>query len=51
MKPQVFDLTPALKTDAPNLLAIEITRTSRASFYGVGGITKPSFLFTGPTLR
>lgn len=50
MKPAVYDLTAALKAGGDNLLAIEIQKNSAADFYGVGGLTRPSFVFKGPKL-
>lgn len=49
--PAVFDLTEHLKTDGLNLLAMEVIRNSNANEIGLGGILRPSFLFTGPRLE
>jgi hypothetical protein len=49
-KPGVFDLTPAVQGEGPNVLAIEVFRNSVANELGTGGIFRPSFLFTGPSI-
>jgi hypothetical protein len=48
--PAVFDLTEGIRYDAENLLAIQVIRNSAANEIGIGGILRPSFLFTGPQL-
>jgi len=48
-KPAVFDLTDEIRT-GDNLLAIQIVRNSAANEIGLGGLIRPSFLFTGPRL-
>lgn len=50
-KPFVFDLTDAARGGPDNVLAIQIVRNSKANEIGVGGIMRPSFLFTGPRLE
>ena len=46
-KPVVFDLTPALQP-GENTIAIRIVRNQSLNELGVGGLFRPSFLFTGP---
>jgi len=46
-QPAVFDLTPALKA-GENQLLIRIVRNQSLNEIGVGGLFRPSFLFTGP---
>ena len=46
-QPAVFDLTPALKP-GENQLLIRIVRNQSLNEIGVGGLFRPSFLFTGP---
>ncbi len=46
-KPMVFDLTAHL-TEGENLIAIQVIRNGKANEIGLGGILRPSFLFTGP---
>jgi beta-galactosidase len=50
-KPFVFDLTDAAAAGRDNVLAIQIIRNSKANEIGLGGILRPSFLFTGPRLE
>lgn len=49
--PFLFDLTDAIHYDKPNLIAIQIVRNSKANELGLGGIIRPSFVFTGPQLE
>jgi hypothetical protein len=46
-QPAVFDLTPALK-GGENTLTVRIVRNAALNEIGVGGLFRPSFLFTGP---
>jgi hypothetical protein len=50
-KPFQFDLSDAVKAEGDNVLAIQIVRNSKANEIGLGGILRPSFLFTGPKLE
>ncbi len=45
--PFTFDLTEAAKPGMRNLLAIKVVRNSAANEIGLGGILRPSFIFTG----
>jgi len=47
-QPAVFDLTPGIREEGENLLAIKISRLTNMWELGMGGIFRPSFLFTGP---
>lgn len=47
-KPMVFDLTSEVNYDEENMLAVQVVRTSKLNELGLGGILRPSFLFTGP---
>lgn len=47
-EPMVFDLTRGLDGSGENLLAIQVIRTRKFNEIGLGGILRPSFLFTGP---
>lgn len=49
--PFLFDLTDAIHYDKPNLIAIQVVRNSKANEIGLGGIIRPSFVFTGPQLE
>lgn len=49
--PVVFDLTDETLFGGENLLALQIVRNSAANEIGVGGLLRPSFLFTGPRLE
>lgn len=49
--PAEYDLTDAIKPGAENVLAIQIIRNSSANELGLGGIIRPSFIFTGPKLE
>ncbi len=49
--PAVFDLTDELKPEGENVLALMIVRNSAANEIGLGGILRPSFVFTGPRLE
>jgi hypothetical protein len=48
--PAAFDLTEGIRHGQENLLAIQVIRNSAANEIGVGGILRPSFIFTGPQL-
>lgn len=48
-KPAAFDLTDEVR-QGDNLLAIQIIRNSAANEIGLGGLIRPSFLFSGPRL-
>ena len=47
-RPAEFDLIAAIEKDGDNLLAIEIVRNVALNELGVGGLFRPSFLYTGP---
>ena len=47
-RPAEFDLTAAIDQEGDNLLAIEIVRNVALNELGVGGLFRPSFLYTGP---
>ncbi len=49
--PAQFDLTGAVKLGEENTLAIMVVRNSAANEIGLGGILRPSFVFTGPRLK
>ena len=49
--PFVFDLTESMDYDGENLLAVQVVRNSKANEIGLGGIIRPSFIFTGPRLE
>ena len=49
--PAEFDLTEGIKYDGDNVVAIEVVRNSAANEIGLGGLIRPSFLFTGPRLE
>lgn len=49
--PFLYDLTEGVNYDGENLLAIQVVRNSKANEIGVGGIIRPSFVFTGPQLE
>ncbi len=49
--PFVFDLTDGIDYKGTNLLAIQVMRNSKANEIGLGGIIRPSFVFTGPRLE
>jgi hypothetical protein len=49
--PFVFDLTDGVRYEGDNLLAVQVVRNSKANEIGLGGILRPSFLFTGPRLE
>ncbi len=46
-----FDLTDAIHTDKPNLLAVQIKHSIVANELGTGGLFRPSFVFVGPRLE
>jgi len=46
----VFDLTEGIKYDGDNLVAIQVVRHGEADTIRMGGIIRPSFIFTGPRL-
>lgn len=48
--PAIFDLTKDMDVEHDNVLAIHINRTGGVNEIGVGGLFRPSFLFTGPKL-
>lgn len=52
-KPFVFDLTEAtlFGSGQKNLLAIKVVRNSLINEIGLGGLLRPSFLFTGPRVE
>ena len=50
-RPFLFDLTDHIHYQSDNLLAIQIIRNSKANEIGIGGLIRPSFLFTGPRLE
>jgi hypothetical protein len=50
-KPAAFDLTDEVIYDAENLLAIDVVRNGNANEIGLGGLLRPSFVFTGPRLE
>jgi hypothetical protein len=50
-KPALFDLTEGVRYEGDNLLAIQVIRNSKANEIGLGGILRPSFIFTGPRLE
>jgi hypothetical protein len=47
-RPAEFNLTDAVDQGGDNLLAIEIVRNVPINELGIGGLFRPSFLFTGP---
>lgn len=49
-RPAVFDLTDGIRYDGENVLAIQVVRNSMANELGLGGLLRPSYLFTGPRL-
>ncbi|HVF09367.1 MAG TPA: DUF4838 domain-containing protein, partial [Abditibacteriaceae bacterium] len=49
--PSAFDLTDDIKAEGENVLVLQIVRNSAANEIGVGGLMRPSFLFTGPRLE
>jgi len=49
--PAAFDLTEGVNYTGDNVLAIEVVRNSFANEIGLGGLLRPSFLFTGPRLE
>lgn len=49
--PFVFDLTDHVRADGKNVLVMKVARDSAANEIGLGGILRPSFLFTGPRLE
>jgi len=49
-KPTVFDLTDGLQYEGDNVIALKIRRNGLNEL-GVGGLIRPSFLFTGPRLE
>jgi hypothetical protein len=49
--PAEFDLTDDVKLGEENTLAIMVVRNSAANEIGLGGILRPSFVFTGPRLK
>jgi len=49
--PFLYDLTDGVDYDGENVLAIQVIRNSKANEIGLGGIIRPSFVFTGPQLE
>ena len=49
--PAEFDLTDGIKYEGDNVVAIEVVRNSAANEIGLGGLIRPSFIFTGPRLE
>ncbi len=49
--PFVFDLTDHVRSEGKNTLVMKVARDSVANEIGLGGILRPSFLFTGPRLE
>ncbi len=50
-QPAALDLTDAIIYGKKNLLAIEIRRNSMANELLMGGIIRPSFIFSGPRVK
>jgi hypothetical protein len=50
-RPAIFDLTDSVVHERDNHLAIHIERVNSINELGVGGLFRPSFLFTGPRIR
>ena len=50
-RPFLFDLTDGIRYEEENVLAIQVIRVGKANEIGLGGIIRPSFLFTGPRLE
>lgn len=50
-RPFLFDLTDGILYQGDNLLAIQVVRNSKANEIGLGGIIRPSFIFSGPRLE
>jgi hypothetical protein len=48
--PILFDLTSSLHATGDNVLVIRIRRISAANEIGLGGILRPSFIFSGPAV-
>jgi len=49
--PSQFDLTDDIKAEGENVLALQVVRNSAANEIGIGGLMRPTFLFTGPRLE
>lgn len=49
--PLAFDLTEHVRPKEKNVLVMKVARHSAANEIGLGGILRPSFLFTGPRLE
>lgn len=49
--PAVYDLTDDIQSNGENLLAIQVVRNSSANEIGLGGLIRPSYIFTGPRLE
>lgn len=49
--PCLFDLTDSVDYAKENVLAIQVVRNSKANEIGLGGLIRPSFIFTGPRLE
>jgi hypothetical protein len=50
-KPAAFDLTDDAIYGGENVLAIQVVRNGNANEIGLGGLLRPSFVFTGPRLE
>lgn len=48
--PAVFDITDEVLPGESNLIAIQVVRNGNANEIGLGGLLRPSFVFTGPRL-
>ena len=48
-KPAMFDLTGMIDREGKNMMAIHVERSRGISEIGIGGLFRPSFLFTGPS--
>lgn len=48
--PAQYDLTDFIKPDQENLLAIQVVKNLNINELGLGGLIRPSFIFTGPRL-
>ncbi len=49
--PAVYDLTDEARPGATNLLAIMVVRNSAANEIGLGGLLRPSFVFSGEKIQ
>lgn len=48
--PAQFDITDEVKPGESNLIAVQVVRNGNANEIGLGGLLRPSFVFTGPRL-